>query len=152
MENKNLFKNSIAGISALSLLITGTSTFAATTNNQKTTTKKVVAKKTTPAKAVVASYKDGEYTANGFYRSPGGAENLSITITLKDNKIQEANVMGFADKKGSLYFQDKFDQGFKTLVIGKNINDIKLTVVNGSSLTPAGFMDALNKIKKQAKK
>jgi hypothetical protein len=35
--------------------------------------------------------------------------------------------------------------------VGKNINDLKLTKIAGSSLTPMGFNDAVAKIKMKAK-
>jgi hypothetical protein len=36
------------------------------------------------------------------------------------------------------------------MVVGKNISELQLTKVSGSSLTPQGFMDALEKIKAEA--
>lgn len=50
----------------------------------------------------------------------------------------------------SARFQDLFAQNYKPLVIGKNIDEVQLGKVSGSSLTPMGFNDALAKIKTQA--
>jgi hypothetical protein len=46
--------------------------------------------------------------------------------------------------------QGKFKEGFEEAVVGKPLDEIALTVVNGSSLTPKGFMDALTKVKLEA--
>ncbi|KXK09170.1 MAG: hypothetical protein UZ21_OP11001000228 [Microgenomates bacterium OLB22] len=46
--------------------------------------------------------------------------------------------------------QGLFAEGYKTQVVGKSIDELKLDVVNGSSLTPKGFEDALQKIKTEA--
>lgn len=156
--NKNIFKNTIAGISAFSLIASGTSAFAATTTTtNKTTTKTTTAKKVVAKpvvnKKVVNNYKNGEYTASGFYKVPYNfSEDVSLTVKLENNKIVDASLMAFSDKPTSLKFQDLFIAGFKDQVVGKNIDEVKLGIVNGSSLTSVGFMDALNKIKKQAKK
>ena len=37
------------------------------------------------------------------------------------------------------------------MVVGKNIDEVAITKVAGSSLTPKGFTDALEKIKADAK-
>ena len=47
--------------------------------------------------------------------------------------------------------QGNFKAGFSELVVGKPVDQVSLSVVNGSSLTPKGFMDALAKIKAEAK-
>jgi hypothetical protein len=40
---------------------------------------------------------------------------------------------------------------YKQYVVGKKIDEVQLTKVSGSSLTPQGFNDALAKIKAEAK-
>lgn len=108
-------------------------------NNQGTTP--VVGKK---------KYFDGTYTASGAYVTPEGGEQIDITLLLKDGIITDATFLGKATDKASKTYQDFFSKGFKTEVVGKSIDEVSLTVVNGASLTPKGFMDALNKIKVQA--
>lgn len=98
-----------------------------------------------------AKYKDGTYTKTGTYNSPAGSEQVEVTLTLKGDIVTDAVFVGKATNPGSKMAQSAFAAGFKTLVVGKNIDDIKLTVVNGSSLTPKGFMDALVKIQAEAK-
>ena len=96
-------------------------------------------------------YKDGTYTAVGSYMSPGGPDQLSVTITLKGDIVTDATVTNMAGDRTSSRYQNMFISGYKQYVIGKNIADINLTVVSGSSLTPIGFNDALNQIKTAAK-
>jgi uncharacterized protein with FMN-binding domain len=44
---------------------------------------------TTPSVLPNSAYKDGTYTAVGTYRSPAGAEEMGVTLTLKDNTITD---------------------------------------------------------------
>ena len=101
--------------------------------------------------AAMAAYKNGIYSAVGDYMSPGGAEQIDVKVTLKDNVITDAVVVSKATRPNSKLFQGMFVSNFKGQVVGKNIDEVKLTKVSGSSLTPKGFNDALEKIKSQAK-
>lgn len=106
---------------------------------------------TTTMTTETASYKDGEYDVVGDYVSPGGPETIDVKVTLKDNVITDATVVSEATRPESIEWQTKFVSGYKEQVIGKNINEINLTKVSGSSLTPKGFNDAIEKIKSEAK-
>jgi uncharacterized protein with FMN-binding domain len=97
------------------------------------------------------SYKDGTYTTTGNYVSPGGAEELEVLITLKDGIITDAEVESKATRPNSVKFQGLFVSGYKPLVVGKSIDDVQLTKVSGSSLSPQGFNEALSEIKEQAR-
>ncbi len=96
------------------------------------------------------TFKDGTYTATGDYNSPGGAEQIKVTLTLKDEVVTDATVVSLATRPESKLHQKEFIAGYKTQVIGKKITDISITKVSGSSLSPKGFMDALAKIEAQA--
>jgi hypothetical protein len=104
-----------------------------------------------PAQTVVSSYKNGSYEVIGQYTSPGGPEQINVTLTLTNNIITDASVEAQATLPISQRFQGMFIEGFKEYVIGKNIDAVNLSVTSGSSLTPKGFNDALAKIKAQAK-
>lgn len=97
-----------------------------------------------------ASYADGTYTASGAYTSPAGAESVTVTLTLKDNVVTEVSSTSSAENPKSQYMQKQFADGISSAVVGKSIDSIELTVVNGSSLTSKGFMDALERIKSEA--
>ena len=98
-----------------------------------------------------SSYKDGVYTTVGDYRSPAGPEEITVKLTLKDGKIVDSVVTGSSNESVSQKFMDGFAKNHKALVVGKSIDDVKLGVVSGSSLTPKGFNAAVEQIKKEAK-
>ncbi len=114
-----------------------------------TTTPATIAPTTPVEKKTV--YKNGTYSADGEYRSPAGAESITVSLTLVNDVITDATVTPHATNKRSIQMQDAFISGFKQLVVGKNIDEVTLDKVSGSSLTPKGFNDAIAKIKVQAK-
>ena len=95
-------------------------------------------------------YKNGSYSATGNYISPGGSEQIIVDVTLKDDVITDATVVPQATRREAIRFQGMFTSGFKQFVVGRKIDDVQLSKVSGSSLTPGGFNDALAKIKSQA--
>lgn len=114
----------------------------------QTPTKKEAA--TEPTKATLA-YKNGTYTVTGDYTSPGGPEEIEVTLTLKGDVITSAEVVSKAEHPISKEKQADFISGYKPLVVGKSVDEVKLDKVSGSSLTTKGFNDALEKIKSEAK-
>ena len=105
----------------------------------------------TTAAMIESSYKDGIYEAEGEYTSPGGAESIDVSLTLKNGVIEDATITSNATRPISRQMQSSFIEGYKEVVIGKNIDDLNLTKVSKSSLTPKGFNDAVAKIKAEAK-
>lgn len=99
----------------------------------------------------VIAYKDGTYTAEGDYTSPAGAEAINVTLTVKDGVVIESVVTAEATNNISKMKQADFIANYQTLVVGKNIADLKLGKVSGASLTPVGFNDAVAKIVAEAK-
>ena len=99
----------------------------------------------------VRTYKDGTYTAEGAYVSPGGDESINVTLVLKDGILVDSTVKSLATRPVSVKMQTAFISGYKTLVVGKKLSEVTLTKVSGSSLTPKGWNDALAKIQIQAK-
>lgn len=99
-----------------------------------------------------AAYKDGTYTVDGNYQSPGGAEAIKVSLTIKNNAVVDSSVKpSVTTDDDAQEFQNDFINGYKTLVVGKNMNDIRVSRVSGSSLTSEGFNNALEQIKNQAK-
>ena len=96
------------------------------------------------------SYKDGTYNASVTYQSPGGPDGLGVSVTLKGDVITDVSITEGANDPISQKFQDQFAEGYKVLVVGKNIDDVQLGKISGSSLTPKAFNEALNAIKTQA--
>ncbi len=104
----------------------------------------------TPDVTTGQTYKDGTYTAVGEYMSPGGPEQIGLSLTVKNNVITDATFTPKAERPMSVRFQDMFAAGYKEFVVGKKLDEVNLTKVSGSSLTPKGFNDALAKIKAEA--
>ncbi len=98
-----------------------------------------------------ATYTDGEYKATGSYESPGGTENIAVDVTIANNIVTATTATSGANDSEAEVYQSQFISGLKKYVVGKNVNDIKLSRVSGSSLTSQGFNDALTQIRNQAK-
>jgi uncharacterized protein with FMN-binding domain len=96
-------------------------------------------------------YKNGTFSGVGHYISPAGPEEIHISLTLKDDVIADATFIAESKNPKSQNYQKLFSEGFKVQVVGKSIDSLSLTVVNGSSLTPKGFMDAVEAIQVEAK-
>ena len=118
---------------------------AATTTAATTTTTT-----TTASTASASTYKDGTYSATGTYMSPGGQDQIAVTLTLANDVVTSVTATPEAGDHTSARYQAKFVSGYKQYVVGQKISDIHLTVVSGSSLTPQGFQDALTQIEAQA--
>lgn len=98
-----------------------------------------------------SAYVDGTYAATGEYRSPAGEETIDVSLTLENGVVTDATYVGRATNPRSVTMQANFAAGYQALVVGKPIDELDLGVVNGSSLTPKGFMDAVADIKAEAK-
>ncbi|EAR24988.1 hypothetical protein A20C1_06891 [marine actinobacterium PHSC20C1] len=95
-------------------------------------------------------YTDGTYTETGNYQSPNGTEQVDVTLTLESNIITEVNVVGFGESPNSMQFQGEFIDGIAAEVVGKNIDELSVDKVAGSSLTSGGFNKAVEAIKADA--
>lgn len=102
------------------------------------------------ADATASTYQDGTYSATGTYTSPGGTEEVTITLTIADDVITAATAEGGATKPPSSQYQSEFVNNFAALIIGQDIDDVSLDKVAGSSLTSGGFNAAVETIKTDA--
>ena len=100
--------------------------------------------------AAASTYADGIYTASGSYSSPGGTESVTITLTLTGDIITSASGVGDATSPPSSQYQAKFVDNFASLIVGKDIDEVSLDKVAGSSLTSGGFNAAVETIKSDA--
>jgi uncharacterized protein with FMN-binding domain len=96
------------------------------------------------------SYADGTYTESADYTSPNGTEEVEVTVTLESGVISDVKVVGSGDNPTSKLYQGKFASGIGDVVVGKSIDEISVDKVAGSSLTSAGFNDAIDEIKADA--
>ncbi|MBH0129809.1 FMN-binding protein [Salinibacterium sp. NK8237] len=117
-----------------------------------TTTADIGAADTTVPEATEAgtTYADGTYTESGEYTSPDGQEQVDVTLTLESNVITDVTVVGNGDNPSSKQFQGEFIDGIAAEVVGKNIDEISVDKVAGSSLTSGGFNNAVDVIKADA--
>jgi Tfp pilus assembly protein PilV len=114
-------------------------------------TQETAAKPSTGEAMTASNYKDGTYTAVGHYTSPGGAEELGVTLTIAKGVVTDSTVEVKGTRPMTKAKQTEFSQNYKPQVEGKNIDEINLTKVAGSSLSPKGFNDAVEQIKSEAK-
>ncbi|MGZ0211836.1 MAG: FMN-binding protein [Actinomycetales bacterium] len=97
-----------------------------------------------------ADYTDGTYTESGDYTSPNGAEQVDVTLTLESNVVTDVEVVGHGDNPNTKQFQGEFIGGIASEVVGKNIDELSVDKVAGSSLTSGGFNKAVDAIKADA--
>ncbi len=95
-------------------------------------------------------YQDGTYEATGSYNSPGGREEITVSIVLSDGKVSDSSAKANAASGTSRQYQSEFIDNYKSLIIGKSLDEIQLDRVAGSSLTSNGFNDAVDAIKHSA--
>ncbi len=102
-------------------------------------------------KKSVYTYKNGTYSATGSYMSPGGQDQVAVTLTLLNDIVTSVSVTPQAGDRTSQRYINKFLSGYQQYVVGKDISTLNLSRVSGSSLTPIGFNNALSQIRAQAK-
>ena len=104
----------------------------------------------TPAAAGGGSYKDGRYSADGNYTSPNGTETVGVTLTLANGAVSDVKITPHPSNPNTKKFQGEFSGGISSQIVGKKLNEIKVSKVAGSSLTSGGFNQAVEKIKADA--
>lgn len=164
-EQKSLNKGVVAVV-VIALLAIAATTIAIVGNNandNETTTAEVtaspsssVAARETPTatEASDGAYTAGTYEATGSYRTPGGQESVTVSVTLSgtDGTISAIETTGTGAASGgeSREYQGKFLANYKDLVVGKKVDEVSLSRVAGSSLTSNGFNSALDEIAQDA--
>ena len=105
-------------------------------------------RQSTPPPDGGADYVDGQYTADGQYG--GLPSSIGVTVTLAGDIITDVRVTPRATDPTSLDLQNRFAAAVPTVVVGRDIDEIKVDRLAGSSGTPQGFNAALDRIKAQA--
>ncbi|MFF2842388.1 hypothetical protein [Paenarthrobacter sp. NPDC057981] len=103
------------------------------------------------ASAGSSTYKDGTYSADGTYTSPNGQETVGVELTLAADKVSAVNITVHPSNPNTKKFQGEFASGIAAQIVGKDVDELNVSKVAGSSLTSGGFNDALQQIKSQAK-
>ncbi|NQX26978.1 FMN-binding protein [Microbacteriaceae bacterium VKM Ac-2854] len=148
----------VLGVGALASLAACSS--AATAESEVTTeaTTQATTEATTPAttessaaaETAASTYADGTYEAEGSYTSPGGNETVGVSITLEGDVVTAVTVTPESENPTGTQYQTKFASGIAAVVVGKDIDDLDVSKVSGSSLTSTGFNDAVETIKADA--
>ena len=97
------------------------------------------------------SYKDGTYSADGTYVSPGGQEEIAVTVTVQSNLITAVTVKSVKADSEAAGYQSRFASGISAVAVGKSLATLSVSSVAGSSLTGQGFNSALATIRGEAK-
>ncbi len=106
----------------------------------------------TPASSPAASsgYKNGTFTAQQSYYTPGGSEGITVMLTIQNGTVTDSTIQNQSNNGASQDYQATFANEYKAYVVGRKLNNIQLSQVSGSSLTTEGFNAALDQIKAQA--
>ena len=103
---------------------------------------------TTPRPSAGSSrYRDGDYEAKGWYA--GLPSNIDVALTLRDGRITDVQVTANATDPTSLDYQERFADAVPD-VVARPIGEVRVSRLAGSSGTPDGFNEAIEKIKDQA--
>jgi hypothetical protein len=163
MESSNSQNKAIIGIIVVVLLVAAaTAVIVMSANNDQPESSTVSDTSTSPSvsaspeaeassDAASSLFKNGTYMATGNYQTPGGRESIGVTVTLSDGVVSDASVEQNATGGEAAEYQEKFVAAFKSQVVGKKIDEVSLSRVAGSSLTPNGFNNAIQDIENQAK-
>jgi uncharacterized protein with FMN-binding domain len=103
------------------------------------------------AAAAGQAYKDGEYTQVGSYVSPGGTEEIGVSLTLEKDVVTAVTTEPMPSNPTAKLYQERFSGGIQDQIVGKKLDELKVDKVAGSSLTSGGFAEATDLIKSEAK-
>lgn len=160
MESSQTPTKAIVGLVVVVLLVVAaTAAVIASGSNKETSTGQTSSTSSTSTSnnssststASVTNVKDGTYTATASYDTPGGAQDIKVTLTIAGGAVSNSSIMQNATGREDEAYQSAFESEYKTAVVGKKISDISLNRVAGASLTTDGFNTALLDIANQAK-
>ncbi|MDQ0849605.1 uncharacterized protein with FMN-binding domain [Arthrobacter sp. B3I9] len=145
--NTTLRKNVLVGIAGLSLA----GTAAGCAPGAQGSPASRATQPASPASAAAGgSYRDGTYSADGNYVSPNGQETVGVQLTLAGGSVSDVVITPHPSNPNTKKFQGEFSSGIKAQIVGKKLDEIKVSKVAGSSLTSGGFNQAVEKIKADA--
>jgi uncharacterized protein with FMN-binding domain len=95
------------------------------------------------------TYRDGNYRATGQYGNL--PSSIGVSLTLDDDIITAVDVTPHATNPTSLDLQRRFAAAIPAVVVGRDIDEVYVDRLAGSSATPDGFNAAIQQIKEQAR-
>jgi uncharacterized protein with FMN-binding domain len=96
-----------------------------------------------------SGYRDGEYSATGWYGSL--PSHHDVTLSIQGDIVTAVEISTPAEDETSLGYQQRFAAALPEAVVGRSVDDLALDRLAGSSGCTEGFMDALAQIKDQAR-
>jgi hypothetical protein len=73
-----------------------------------------------------------------------------VSVTLADDVVTSVAVTPYATNPTSLDLQQRFAEALPAVVVGSDIEEVRIDRLAGSSGTPVGFHDALEQMKSLA--
>jgi hypothetical protein len=107
---------------------------------------------TTPNEVESATNTNETKTASATYLTPRRTEHTVAVALVIENGLVTGSTVEFDGQTAGTYSNDnqnRFDQAYKTEVIGKRLEDINLARVGGASLTSIAFNEAVQKMLSQ---
>ena len=96
-------------------------------------------------------YVNGTYSASKTYSVPQGhTEDISVTLTIKDDIITGFSVNTVATNQKSQQYQAGFDSNIEQSIDGTDLDEADVSRLGGASLTSNAFNDILDAIRNQA--
>ncbi|MCC2313325.1 hypothetical protein [Cellulomonas xiejunii] len=93
---------------------------------------------------------DGTYSGTGSYETPGGRQEIDVTVVLADGVVTGVRVDPAATNTTSRRFQERFASAVVESVVGRPLDEVAVDRLAGSSSTGAGFMAALDQVVRDA--
>ena len=152
MRSFTASKPAIAAFAGLSLVgaLAGCAATPAADTSAPSDTATTAPATAAPTAAATGAYTDGTYTESADYQAPSGTETVDVTLTLAGGVVTAVTVTGHATDPQAKIHQGEFASGISAVVVGKNIDELKVDKVGGSSLTSGGFNAAVAEIKTDA--
>ncbi|GIG39955.1 hypothetical protein [Cellulomonas phragmiteti] len=93
---------------------------------------------------------DGTFRGSGGYETPGGRQQIDVTVVLDDGRVTAVRVDPAATNATSRHFQERFASAVVDAVVGRPLDEVAVDRLAGSSSTGAGFMAALDQVVRDA--
>jgi hypothetical protein len=124
-----------------------------TTNTKvipETTGKDVMEVKKNTPNSTASAFTDGTYSEKVSYLAPNQKTySLDISMSVANDVISTVGITYSSEAEKDPNVKN-FDKAYKTLVVGKKLNDVSLSRVGGASLTTNAFNEAIAAIKTEA--
>ena len=96
-------------------------------------------------------FRDGTYSAQGNYLTPGGDEAIGVRLTVASGRVVRSRVEVEATSPTAQQFQRQFASRYAAEVVSRDLASLGVSRVAGASLTSLGFDNALATIKAAAR-